>query len=92
MKRDAEDELRGRMVALETLLGVTIARLAEIAPDPDAMIVAIMANTEDMLARAQQEAGEEHAAAAQFARAAFDALGDALQQHLAQRSKGARRN
>ena len=46
MEREAEDELRGRMVVLETLFGVTIARLAELAPDPAATIGRLIADRE----------------------------------------------
>lgn len=92
MERNAEAELRGRLVALETLVAVMLSRLAELAPDPVATIGAVMANTEDLIEEGAKAAGADHAEAARFARAAFDALSDALQQHIAQRSMSERRN
>lgn len=74
-------ELRGRLVALETILAAMLTHIAELAPDPAALIVAIMANAEDML-EAAEAADPGAAEAAQAARGAFDDLSDALQHHL----------
>lgn len=77
-------ELRGRMVALESIMAAMLTHVAALAPDPAALIVAVMANAEDMIAAAAA-ADPGEAVAAQAARGAFDELSDALQSHLKKR-------
>ena len=84
--KETEAELRGRLAALETLLAVTIAQLAERTRKPDKAIREIMANAEDMLERAERAAPAGERRAAEYARAAFDQVSDAMLAHLARRA------
>lgn len=82
-----EAELRGRMVALETLLGVAIAQIADTTADPADLIRKIMGNAEDMIFRTVEAAAPGDRQTAEFVQAAFDQIGDAMAAHLAQRAR-----
>lgn len=86
MQDDVEAELRGRLAMLETLLSVTIAQLAARLDRPDEAIAAIMANAEAMLQIAREQADPDDRRAADYAQAAFDQIGDAMERHLLARA------
>jgi hypothetical protein len=84
---DTEAELRGRIVMQESLLAAMLTQLAERTPDPAATIGAIMANAEDLITAAGRAAAGADTHAAQYAQSAFGEFSDAIEQHLARRSK-----
>lgn len=80
--QETEAEIRGRLVMLETLVGVTIANVAATTASPETLIRQIMANAEEMLARTADQAPDDEKRAAEYAQAAFSDLGDAMLSHL----------
>lgn len=88
---ETEAELRGRLAMLETLVSVTIAHMAALTDHPETIIRQVMANTESMLERARETAPAGEERAAEFAQAAFDAIGDAMMAHLTARARPAGR-
>jgi len=80
--KEAEAELRGRIAMLEVFLGVLLTHAATLSERPDVFIRGVMANVEDSLERAAQDAPAEEKRAAEFAQAAFANLSDAVLAHL----------
>lgn len=80
-------ELRGRLMVMELLLPLALTRLAHLSGDAAGFIHGVMANAEDMIERATATAQPDEQQAAQFARAAFNELSDAMQEHLAHLAK-----
>lgn len=78
-------ELRGRLVMLESVVAATLTHLAATTADPARLIVAIMANAEDMIEAAEGAAAPEDRDAIHAARASFDHFSDAMQQFILQR-------
>lgn len=79
---DTEAELRGRIAMVETMLGVTLTHVAALTDRPDVIIRDVMANTEAMLDQALKAAPPEEKRAAEYAQAAFEAIGTAMLAHL----------
>lgn len=84
---EIEAELRGRLVMLQTMVGVLLTQLARETPEPAATIQRVMANAEDLIEIAAHNAAGDDARAAEYTRAAFDELSDAIERHLLQHSQ-----
>lgn len=82
-------ELRGRMMVLELIVPIALTHIAALAPDPVHFIRTFMANAEDMIGRITAAPTPDEQEIAKHAQAAFDDLSDAMEQHLAQRSRPA---
>lgn len=78
-------ELRGRLFLMELILPIALTHIAGLSADPSAFIRNFMAQAQDMIERAAAAEPEEREVT-EFARAAFEELGDAMDNYLAQQS------
>lgn len=82
MTQTTEDELRGRLMAIETIVVTLIAHMAAHTSDPVRFTAQMMDAAENNLRRAAQSAPPEMERTAQFALGSFEALSAGLLAHL----------
>lgn len=82
MAEMAEAELRGRIMALETLFTTLLAHMAAHTDNPVFFTAQVMENAETMLQRAAQQAPQEMEQTALFALQSFGNIADQMLAHL----------
>ena len=85
MEDDFRAEVRGRLAALETIVGVLITHTAELAPQPHAYLADVMDNVAAILLAARDQALPEDHRDAAHALASFERLSQFMLAHVAER-------